>query len=86
MNQTEKAHWQSEDFLLDKENEQLLSLVHADQPAPTPTPSLDRKIRAMAHARIQISPDQHWIFGQGPRVILVTLIMFAIAMAVLLAF
>lgn len=75
----ERQHWEDEDFALEEEHAALLDVIDGDrQPVDVPV-RLRRKVLALARERAETDISKNWIFGQIPRVILVTCILFAIA-------
>ena len=76
--------WSAEDEALAAEFADVIPLVREElPPAPKVPNHLRRRVLAMAAASTGDDLDQQWLLGQGPRVILVTLLLFAIAMAFL---
>ncbi len=80
--------WSAEDKLLDEEFADVIPIIRSRSetsiPPPTVPSSIDSKVKKMAESRVVDSITDNWLLGQGPRVILVTCILFSIAMLVLL--
>lgn len=88
MNAMEKTDWSIDDRELEAEFRDVSSVLRdleSTNAGPPSVPrSLDRRIRQLAGDAFPTNILGHWIFGSGPLVILVTLILFAVAMFVLI--
>ncbi len=85
MSEHAKTSWDREDHALEEEFGEVVPFVASvTEQAPAPPRALDARILDMAHSRVANDLDKSWLLGQGPRLILVTCILFAIAMMVLL--
>ena len=73
------SHWTADDELLEAEFEDVIDVVRESSKSPVVPSALNRKIAEMAGADPLAELSSSWLLGQGPRVILVTLIFFAIA-------
>lgn len=75
-------HWQADDLTLLDEHADVINLVHEkrfDVAEETPPAHLDNYVRQIALSKSGEPGSNHWILGQGPLVVLVTCIFFAIA-------
>ncbi len=80
---SDHGHWDDDDRSLNAEHRDVVELLERHrQEIPVPG-ALDRRIRRLSAQRQRERLSEHWIFGQGPRVALVGIILFAIALAVL---
>lgn len=80
----EQAHWQKEDSEFDQEFAEVIQFIREDKTSPKTPRHLNRKILDYARARQSDKLEKNWLLGQGPWVILVTVITFAIAVLTLL--
>ncbi len=81
-----REHWEEDDRLLDDEHGDVIALLDRHRDEPKVPGALDRRIKRLAAERRGENASSHWILGQGPLVILVTLILFSIALLTLWVF
>ena len=76
-----KDEWIEEDFALEEEFSDVVSEVAQQQPSVPPVSSkLDRRVKELAGISITDELEKSWLLGQGPRIILAVLLMFAIGL------
>lgn len=75
--------WLEEDHKVAAENAEIIQLYQAHQEDIAVPDLLDRRIRELARQQEQEPLTSDWLFGQGPWVILVTCILFIVALMVL---
>lgn len=85
MSELNRQDWHDEDHKLDEEFAEVIPFVR-DLPEPQVPPRLNSAVMQLARTQVDDNLDSNWLLGQGPRVILVTLILFAMAMLVILGF
>ena len=83
MTELQRQHWDNEDDALDQEYADVIPFVR-DPVLPDVPPRLNSAVMQLARTQVDDPLEDNWLLGQGPRVILVTLILFAVAMLVLL--
>lgn len=86
MKSTEQNNWDSEDRELEREYADVIPLIRKLRKVPRVPRRLDRKILAYARQRTKSELEENWLLGQGPWVVLVTLIVFAVVILVLLIY
>jgi len=76
-----RDEWIEEDFALEAEFSDVVSEVAQQQPPVPPVSSkLDRRVKELAGISITDELEKSWLLGQGPRIILAVLLMFAIGL------
>ena len=85
MTKAKKVNWQAEDEQFEQEFGTVLKVVRSLEPLIQVPRSVNRKVRRLARERVSEQIEDSWLLGQGPRMILVTCILFAIASMVILS-
>ena len=81
MSDVSRDEWIEEDFALEAEFSDVVSEVAQQQPPVPPVSSkLDRRVKELAGISIMDELEKSWLLGQGPRIILAVLLMFAIGL------
>ncbi len=79
-----KQDWNLDDHELESEFADVIPLIRErDKSVPAVPKSLRHKVTAMAASDQAEALQNHWLLGQGPKVVMVTLILFVGAMMVL---
>ncbi len=81
MSDVSRDEWIEEDFALEAEFSDVVSEVAQQQPmVPLVSSKLDRRVKKLAGISITDELEKSWLLGQGPRIILAVLLMFAIGL------
>ena len=85
MSELENQYWQTEDYELADEFADVISVVQTEKATPVPV-HVDRKIARLIKHSSGSDVSDHWIFSQGPRLVLVMLIFFSVGVIASLFF
>lgn len=80
MSAPEPIHWSSEDQAIETEFAEVIELVRENVPAKPVPRALDRRVKEIARGSAFDEIEQSWLLGNGAKLVLGTLVFFAIAM------
>ena len=77
--------WERQDIEVEAELDSEIMLWREQQELNQIPPGLDQKVSQMARFSVGDELESHWLFSQSTRLILVTLLLFAIGIAYVLS-